>query len=118
MTDYEVNANIRIDGTLDVKKPHADDAENIHGEDFYTITPLKTLGFGCIMYTPHNYQPLEQKIIFTYSSILKPLTNKLFDVFLALLFIIFIKQYFNIFIKVLFYIAKARGRYGMNSPFL
>ena len=78
------------DGTLDVKKPHADDAENIHGEDFYTITPLKTLGFGCIMYTPHNYQPLDQKIIFTYSSILKPLTNKLFIVFLAVLFIIFI----------------------------
>jgi class 3 adenylate cyclase len=42
------------------------------------------------MYTPHNYQPLDQKIIFTYSSILKPLTNKLFIVFLAVLFIIFI----------------------------
>ncbi len=78
------------EGLLNVKKPHAEDVENIHGEDFYTITPLKTLGFGCIMYTPHNYQPLDQKIMFTYSSILKPLTNKLFDVFLALLFIIFI----------------------------
>ena len=78
------------DNLLNVKKPHAEDAENIHGEDFYTITPLKTLGFGCIMYTPHKYQPLEQKIIFTYSSILKPLTNKFFKIFLALLFIIFI----------------------------
>ena len=78
------------DNLLNVKKPHAEDAENIHGEDFYTITPLKTLGFGCIMYTPHKYQPLEQKIIFSYSSILKPLTNKFFKIFLALLFIIFI----------------------------
>ena len=78
------------DNLLNVKKPHAEDAENIHGEDFYTITPLKTLGFGCIMYTPHKYQPLEQKIIFSYSSILKPLTNKFFKIFVALLFIIFI----------------------------
>ena len=78
------------DGVLNVKKPHKDDAENIHGEDFYTITPLKTLGFGCIMYTPHDYEPLLQKIIFSYTSILKPLTNKLFDIFLAVLFVIFI----------------------------
>lgn len=42
------------------------------------------------MYTPHNYHPLEQKILFTYSSILKPLTNTLFDIFLGLLFVIFI----------------------------
>ena len=77
-------------GSLDVKKPHAEDAENIHGEDFYTITPLKTLGFGCIMYTPHDYQPLEEKIVFKYSSILKPLTNKLFSIFLALIFVVFI----------------------------
>ena len=76
--------------SLNVKKPHEGDKENIHGEDFYTITPLKTLGFGCIMYTPHDYDTLSQQIVFTYSSILKPLTNKLFDVFLALLFIIFI----------------------------
>ena len=76
--------------SLNVVKPHKDDKENIHGEDFYTITPLKTLGFGCIMYTPHNYQPLSEKIVFTYSSILKPLTNILFDVFFALLFVIFI----------------------------
>ncbi len=78
------------DGLLNVKKPHAEDAENIHGEDFYTITPLKTLGFGCIMYTPHGYQPLEEKIEFSYSSILKPLTNRLFDIFLALIFVVFI----------------------------
>ena len=77
-------------GLLNVKKPHAEDAENIHGEDFYKITPLKTLGFGCIMYTPHDYQPLSQKILFTYTSILKPLTNKLFDVLLALIFVVFI----------------------------
>ncbi len=79
-----------LDGTMNVKKPHKDDAENIHGEDFYKITPLKMLGFGCIMYTPHDYQPLSQKIIFTYSSILKPLSNKMFDILLALLFVIFI----------------------------
>ena len=78
------------DGALNVKKPHEGDKENIHGVDFYTITPLKTLGFGCIMYTPHNYQPLSQKIKFTYSSILKPLTNIIFDIFLALLFVVFI----------------------------
>lgn len=78
------------DGALNVKKPHKDDVENIHGVDFYTITPLKSLGFGCIMYTPHDYQPLEQKIVFTYSSILKPLTNKIFDSFLGLLFVVFI----------------------------
>ncbi|MCR5402140.1 MAG: hypothetical protein K6E78_11185 [Treponema sp.] len=75
---------------LNVVKPHAGDKENIHGVDFYTITPLKTLGFGCIMYAPHSYDPLSQEIQFTYSSILKPLTNILFDIFLALLFIAFI----------------------------
>lgn len=78
------------DGKLNVKKPKEGDKENLHGEDFYKITPLKTLGFGCIMYTPHNYQPLSEKIVFTYSSILKPLLNILFDILLAVLFIIFI----------------------------
>ncbi len=77
-------------GALNVKKPHEGDEENIHGEDFYTITPLKTLGFGCIMYTPHDYQPLSQKIVFSYSSVLKPLTNKLFNILLALLVAAFI----------------------------
>ena len=75
---------------LYVQKPHEEDKENIHGVDFYKITPLKTLGFGCIMYTPHDYQPLEQTINFTYSSILKPLSNTLFKVFLSLLIICFI----------------------------
>jgi class 3 adenylate cyclase len=78
------------EGALDVKKPQKNDEENIHGEDFYTITPLKTLGFGCIMYTPHDYQPLSQKIVFNYSSILKPLTNVFFDIFLSVLFVVFI----------------------------
>lgn len=78
------------DGKLNVQKPHKEDKENIHGEDFYKITPLKTLGFGCIMYTPHDYQTLSQKITFTYSSVLKPLSNPLFDVIFALLFIVFI----------------------------
>ena len=77
------------DGRLTVVKPHKDDKENIHGEDFYTITPLKTLGFGCIMYTPHDYQPLSQTLVFKYTSILKPLTNLIFKIFLALLFVIF-----------------------------
>ncbi|MBO7135306.1 MAG: hypothetical protein J6V73_01630, partial [Spirochaetaceae bacterium] len=78
------------DGSLNVKKPQEGDKENIHGVDFYRITPMKTLGFGCIMYTPHDYEPLSQKIVFTYASVLKPLTNKFFDIFLAFLSIIFI----------------------------
>ncbi len=78
------------DGKLNVIKPHEGDKENLHGEDFYRITPLKTLGFGCIMYTPHDYQPLSQTIVFSYTSILKPITNTIFDIFLGLLFIIFI----------------------------
>ena len=78
------------DNRLNVIKPHKDDKENIHGEDYYTITPLKTLGFGCIMYSPHTYQPLAEKITFSYSSILKPLTNTIFNIFLSLLFVIFI----------------------------
>lgn len=77
-------------GKLSVTKPHEGDKENIHGENFYTITPQKTLGFGCIMYTPHDYNPLVQKIIFTYSGILKPLSNLIFTIFLGALFIAFI----------------------------
>ncbi len=76
--------------SLNVNKPHEGDKENIHGEDFYRITPLKTLGFGCIMYTPHDYQPLDHKITFTYSSVLKPLTNIFFDISLGILFVVFI----------------------------
>ncbi|MBO7639733.1 MAG: hypothetical protein J6S91_12245 [Treponema sp.] len=78
------------DGKLNVNKPQEGDKENIHGADYYRITPLKTLGFGCIMYTPHDYDPLSQKITFTYSSVLKPLSNPLFIVFIVLLSIIFI----------------------------
>ena len=29
-----------LEGSLNVKKPHEGDKENIHGVDFYTITPL------------------------------------------------------------------------------
>ena len=79
-----------MDGKLNVIKPHEGDQENIHGVDFYKITPLKSLGFGCIMYAPHNYEPLAQEIVFNYSSVLKPFTNVLFKIFLSLLAIIFI----------------------------
>lgn len=79
-----------LDGVLNVEKPHENDAENLHGENFYTVTPLKTLGFGCIMYTPFDYNPLKQKITFTYASVLRPLSNLLFDVLIVLLSIAFI----------------------------
>ena len=78
------------DTTLNVRKPREGDKENIHGTDFYTVTPMKTLGFGCIMYTPHGYEPLEQQLVFKYSSIVKPLTNLVFDLVLALLAVILI----------------------------
>ena len=85
------NGNFTItDRLMNVRKPQDKDEENLHGADYYQVTPLKNLGFGCIMYTPHDYEPLEHQIIFTYSCILKPLTNKLFVIFFALLFIIFI----------------------------
>ena len=78
------------DGTLNVIKPNESAEENLHGVDFYTITPLKTLGFGCIMYAPHTFNPLAQKIVFNYSSVLKPLSNVFFDIFISLIFIGFI----------------------------
>ena len=78
------------DGRLNVKKPHKDDAENIHGEDFYAVTNLKSLGFGCIMYAPHSYEPLRQKIVFTYTSEVKPFKNVFFDIFVSVLLILFI----------------------------
>ncbi|MBP5696670.1 MAG: hypothetical protein J6X11_08505 [Treponema sp.] len=85
------NGNFTLSGDmLNVKKPHEGDKENIHGEDFYRVSPLKTLGFGCIMYTTNGYQPLSKKIVFKYSSILKPLTNIFFDIFLAFVFALFI----------------------------
>ncbi len=78
------------DGHLSVKKPQEGDVENIHGSDFYAVTPLKTLGFGCIMYAPAGYDPLEQMIFFRYSSIFKPLSNIFFDILLVVLCILFV----------------------------
>lgn len=75
---------------MTVRKPHSGDAENIHGTDFYQVTPLKTLGFGCIMYSPADFSPLNSKIVFSYDSIFKPLSNFIFDIVLVLLSIIFI----------------------------
>lgn len=75
---------------MTVRKPHDDDAENIHGNDFYNVTPLKTLGFGCIMYSPASFSPLFSSIVFSYESVVKPLSYILFDVILVLLAILFI----------------------------
>ncbi len=75
---------------MNVRKPRGSDKENIHGDDFYQVTPLKTLGFGCIMYSPADFAPLDSKIIFSYESVLKPLSYIVFDVALVLLSILFI----------------------------
>ena len=75
---------------LNVRKPHDNDEENIHGTDFYQVTPLKTLGFGCIMYSPTTFSPKNSKIVFTYESLLKPLSYIVFDVALVLLAVLFI----------------------------
>ena len=75
---------------LNVRKPHDNDEENIHGTDFYQVTPLKTLGFGCIMYSPATFSPKNSKIVFTYESLLKPLSYIVFDVALVLLAVLFI----------------------------
>ncbi|MBP5792748.1 MAG: hypothetical protein J6W46_03795, partial [Spirochaetaceae bacterium] len=78
------------DKKMSVHKPHDEDNENIHGADYYQVTPLKTLGFGCIMYTPAEFSPLDSKIVFSYESVLKPLSYIFFDVVLGLLSILFI----------------------------
>lgn len=78
------------DKLMTVRKPLAEDAENIHGTDFYQVTALKTLGFGCIMYSPAEYEPLNSKIIFTYESVLKPLSYFLFQIGLIIIAILFI----------------------------
>ena len=78
------------DSEMKVRKPHGDDKENIHGSDFYRVTPLKTLGFGCIMYSPSTFTPLTSKIVFTYDSVLKPLSNIAFDIVLGLIAVLFI----------------------------
>mgnify|MGYP007101929095 FL=1 len=77
---------------MSVKKPHDEDKENIHGADFYQVTPLKTLGFGCIMYSPASFSPAESKIIFSYEGVLKPLSYIVFDVALVLLSILLLKE--------------------------
>ena len=75
---------------MNVRKPKDNDEENIHGTDFYQVTPLKTLGFGCIMYSPASFSPLDSKIVFTYESVLKPLSYIMFDIVFILLSILFI----------------------------
>ena len=78
------------DKTMNVQKPQEKDPENIHGADYYRVTPLKTLGFGCIMYSPSDFTPLKSKIVLTYTSVLKPLSYIYFDIFLVLIAILFI----------------------------
>ena len=75
---------------MNVKKPQEKDEGNIHGADYYQVTPLKTLGFGCIMYSPASFSPLDSTIVFTYESVLKPLSYLFFEVVLILLAILFI----------------------------
>ncbi len=106
ITDWNVTIDIVEDCTIDpgpwngtfsisdkkmiVHKPHNEDAENIHGADFYQVTPLKTLGFGCIMYSPAEFSTLDSKIVFSYESVLKPLSYIVFQVVLILISILFI----------------------------
>ncbi len=85
------NGNFSItDRLMNVRKPQDKDEENLHGADYYQVTPLKNLGFGCIMYSPAEYSPLDSKIIFTYESVLKPLSYFLFQVGLVVISILFI----------------------------
>ena len=78
------------DKLMTVRKPHDEDDENIHGADYYQVTPLKTLGFGCIMYSPSSFSPLNSKIVFSYESVLKPLSYIGFEILLGLISILFI----------------------------
>ena len=78
------------DKLMTVRKPHDEDDENIHGADYYQVSPLKTLGFGCIMYTPAEFNPLESTIVFSYDSLLMPLQNISFDVVMILVAVLFI----------------------------
>ncbi len=78
------------DKLMTVRKPKGNDEGNIHGSDFYQVTPLKTLGFGCIMYSPATYSTLDSTIVFTYESLLKPLSYITFDIIFVLLAILFI----------------------------
>ena len=79
-----------VDRVMNVHKPHDEDNENIHGADYYQVSPLKTLGFGCIMYSPADFTPLDSKIIFNYDSLLMPLSNMTFDIGLILVAILFV----------------------------
>ncbi len=106
ITDWNVNIDVCDDCAIDpgpwngtfsiedklmtVRKPQDEDNENLHGADYYQVIPLKTLGFGCIMYTPAEFSPLDSKIIFTYQSVFKPLSYILFEVVLILISILFI----------------------------
>ena len=106
ITDWNVTIDVVDDCSIDpgpwngtftlsgakmiVKKPHGDDEGNIHGSDFYQVTPLKTLGFGCIMYSPATFSPRNSRIVFSYDSLLKPLSYIVFDIILILLAILFI----------------------------
>ena len=106
ITDWNVTIDLVEDCTIDpgpwngtftlsqdkmnVRKPQDNDEGNIHGADYYRVTPLKNLGFGCIMYSPAKFSPLDSKIIFTYESVLKPLSYIFFEVILILLSILFI----------------------------
>lgn len=106
ITDWNVTIDICEECTIDpgpwngtfsisenvmtVRKPQELDDENIHGADYYQVTPLKTLGFGCIMYSPADFSPLDSKIIFTYGSLLMPLSNVLFDVVLILVAVLLV----------------------------
>ena len=106
ITDWKISIDICEDCSIDpgpwngtfslsqsemkIKKPHDNDEENIHGSDFYRVTPLKTLGFGCIMYSPASFSPLESNIVLTYESVLKPLSYIGYEIILGLLSILFI----------------------------
>ncbi len=46
-------------GQLKIRKPQDGDQENIHGADFYKVSPGKTINFGCIMYAPGRFSPLK-----------------------------------------------------------
>ncbi len=85
------NGNFSLaENELRIRKPQIGDKENIHGVDFYRVNPLKTLGFGCIMYAPKGFSPLYSKIVLTYEGVLKPLSYLGFDIFFVLLAILFI----------------------------
>lgn len=85
------NGNFSLAGNeLRVRKPQISDKENIHGVDFYRVNPLKTLGFGCIMYATKGFSPLYSKIVLSYEGVLKPLSYLGFDIVFVLLSILFI----------------------------